>query len=163
MELCLKCPSFPNESSPKKYCRENNILWSLLKGGKTDLILLGGRKGIQFWTTSYKTHTHTHKNKIFFSSRKRREHIQESSPTSQTFSAKWRWRERKEVIAQGSNTSRITCCWKIIGFKGKFEHLYKQTGTLQTVIRVLIKYCGIAKEAIVRKEQPPKEKKIDRT
>lgn len=52
---------------------------------------------------------------------------------------------------------------KIIGFKGKFEHLYKQTGTLQTVIRVLIKYSDIAKEAIVRKEQPQIEKKIDTT
>lgn len=52
---------------------------------------------------------------------------------------------------------------KIIGFKGKFEYLYKQTGTLQTVIRVLIKYSDIAKEAVVRKEQPPIEKRIDRT
>lgn len=51
---------------------------------------------------------------------------------------------------------------EIIGFKGKAEHLYKQTGTLQTVIRVLIKYSDIAKEAIVRKEQPEVEKKIDR-
>lgn len=51
---------------------------------------------------------------------------------------------------------------EIIGFKGKSEHLYKQTGTLQTVIRVLIKYSDIAKEAIVKKEQPEIEKKIDR-
>lgn len=52
---------------------------------------------------------------------------------------------------------------EITGFKGKAEHLYKQTGTLQTVIRVLIKYSDIAKEAIVRKEQPEITKKIDRT
>lgn len=41
---------------------------------------------------------------------------------------------------------------EIIGFKGKSEHLYKQAGALQTVIRVLIKYSDIAKEALVRKE-----------
>lgn len=52
---------------------------------------------------------------------------------------------------------------KIIGLKVKFEHLYKQTGTLQIVIRVVIKDSDIAKEATVRKEQPQTEKKINRT
>lgn len=51
---------------------------------------------------------------------------------------------------------------EIMGLKGKSEHLYKQTGTSQTAIRVLIKYSDIAKEPSVKKEQPEIEKKIDR-
>ena len=48
---------------------------------------------------------------------------------------------------------------KITGFKVKFEHLYKQTGTLQIVIRVLIKDGGIVEETIVRKGHPQIGKK----
>lgn len=121
VDPCLKFPCFPNESPPKVLQREQHEVESS-KGRRNCLNFACCEKG-------YPVLNHLYKKKMeIFSSRKQRKHIEESFLTSQAFSANWRWRERKEVIAQGSNTSPVMCCWKSWDWKGNLSIFISRLG-----------------------------------
>lgn len=121
LDPCLKFPCFPNESPPKVLQREQHVVESS-KRRRISLNFACYEKGY-----SVLNHLYLKKNENILLKETEKTHTG-VLPNESGFLCSLQMERRKEAIAQGSNTSSVTCCWKSLDLKGNLSTFISRLG-----------------------------------